>query len=56
MSDRFARLSRTIARALRHRPEQYGLALDKDGWTPLNVLIRPSRRGARPVTGLHPER
>ncbi len=39
MSERFERLSRTIAHALRHRPERYGLDLDKDGWTPLEALI-----------------
>lgn len=33
------RLSRIIAHALRHKPENYGLTLDKDGWVPLNDLV-----------------
>ena len=39
MSDRFFLLSRTIAHALRHHPEQYGLELDDDGWVPLEALV-----------------
>jgi putative RNA 2'-phosphotransferase len=47
MPDHFARLSRTIAHALRHRPEQYGLELDKDGWTPVETLVAALARDAR---------
>jgi putative RNA 2'-phosphotransferase len=39
MSDRLSGLSRTIAYALRHDPECYGLKLNEDGWTPLEALI-----------------
>ncbi len=38
-ADRYIRLSRAMAHALRHRPDRYGLALDKDGWTPLSGLV-----------------
>jgi putative RNA 2'-phosphotransferase len=47
MSERFERLSRTIAHALRHRPERYGLELDKDGWTPLEALIAALTRDSQ---------
>jgi putative RNA 2'-phosphotransferase len=47
MSDRFVRLSRTIAHALRHRPERYGLELNKDGWTTLDALVAALARDAQ---------
>lgn len=38
-------LSKTISHALRHAPEQYGLALDKEGWvTVLDLLAALHRR------------
>jgi putative RNA 2'-phosphotransferase len=43
----YKRLSKTIARALRHDPEEYGLELDSEGWTPVDDLLavlRPRRR------------
>jgi putative RNA 2'-phosphotransferase len=40
MPDRYAQLSRTIAHALRHDPERYGLVLDKGGWVALDALVR----------------
>jgi len=46
MSDRFVLLSRTIAHALRHDPERYGLELDEDGWVPLDTLVTALARGA----------
>jgi putative RNA 2'-phosphotransferase len=46
MSDRFVRLSRTIAHALRHNPERYGLELDEDGWAPLEALVIALARDA----------
>jgi putative RNA 2'-phosphotransferase len=39
MSARLERLSRTISYALRHRPEQFALELDNDGWVPLDALV-----------------
>ncbi|MGA7329333.1 MAG: RNA 2'-phosphotransferase [Rhodomicrobium sp.] len=39
MSDQFLRLSRTVAHALRHHPERYGLELNEDGWAPLEALV-----------------
>jgi putative RNA 2'-phosphotransferase len=40
----YKRLSQTIARALRHAPEAYGLQLDDDGWTPVEALLAALRR------------
>lgn len=38
MSDR-RRLSKLLARALRHQPEAYGLQLDAAGWTPVSAVL-----------------
>ena len=38
MSERSIRLSRMVAHALRHRPERYGLKLDRDGWVEVETL------------------
>jgi len=32
-------LSKTISHALRHKPDEYGIKLDKDGWIDLKILI-----------------
>jgi putative RNA 2'-phosphotransferase len=32
-------LSKAISHALRHKPEEYGINLDKDGWIELGILI-----------------
>ncbi|RPJ35666.1 MAG: RNA 2'-phosphotransferase [Planctomycetaceae bacterium] len=43
----YKRLSKTIARALRHDPAAYGVELDDEGWTPVETLLaalRPRRR------------
>lgn len=39
MSKRLDQLSRMIAHALRHHPDQYSLQLDEDGWVELDVLV-----------------
>lgn len=39
MTDRLLRLSRQVAHALRHRPEDYGLALDGEGWVGIEELL-----------------
>ncbi len=47
MSERSIRLSRVVAHALRHRPEHYGLELDRDGWVAVEALARAlAGRGA----------
>jgi putative RNA 2'-phosphotransferase len=40
----YKRLSQTIARALRHAPEAYGLQLDDEGWTSVEALLAALRR------------
>lgn len=50
----YKQLSKTIARALRHAPEEYGLTLDSEGWTPVDdllVALRKRRRAWRDLTG-----
>jgi putative RNA 2'-phosphotransferase len=37
-------LSRTISRALRHSPGEYGLALDAEGWVSLSDLVEALKR------------
>ena len=40
----YTRLSKTVARALRHAPEQFGLELDEQGWTPVQDLLAALRK------------
>ena len=39
MNERLIRLSKTISHALRHKPEEYGLQLDAEGWVPVETLL-----------------
>ncbi|HZS76893.1 MAG TPA: RNA 2'-phosphotransferase [Ktedonobacteraceae bacterium] len=39
MREDLVRLSKTISHALRHKPEQYGLTLDNEGWVPVQELL-----------------
>ncbi len=39
MNKNLVKLSKTISHALRHKPEQYGITLDHEGWVPLNDLL-----------------
>ncbi len=34
------KLSKTISYALRHKPEEFGLTLSKEGWVPVEELLR----------------
>ena len=49
MNDYLVRLSKTIAHALRHKPEDYGLTLDAEGWVAVDDLLAAlqKRFGAR---------
>jgi len=44
MDEKLVRLSKTIAHALRHKPEDYGLQLDAEGWVPIDTLLDALRR------------
>ncbi len=49
----YRQLSKTIAVALRHDPEKFGLTLDAEGWTPVKDLLaalRSRRREWRNLT------
>jgi putative RNA 2'-phosphotransferase len=39
----YVKLSKTISHALRHAPEEYGLTLDAQGWTPVETLLAALR-------------
>lgn len=49
MNEHQIRLSKTISHALRHKPEEYGLVLDSEGWVALDDLLTAlqMRFGAR---------
>jgi putative RNA 2'-phosphotransferase len=44
MEEHLVRLSKTIAHALRHKPEEYGLRLDAEGWVSIDELLDALRR------------
>jgi putative RNA 2'-phosphotransferase len=44
MNERLVRLSKTISRALRHAPADYGLVLDAEGWVQVEDLLAALRR------------
>lgn len=44
---RDAALSKLLALVLRHRPELYGLELDDEGWTSLDLLVNALQRDGR---------
>ncbi|MBA2392073.1 MAG: RNA 2'-phosphotransferase [Ktedonobacteraceae bacterium] len=44
MKEQLVTLSRTIAYALRHHPEQFGLTIDDEGWVPLDELLTALRQ------------
>src|SRR5579864_1959338 len=39
MNEYLTRLSKTMSHALRHKPEQYKLTLDNEGWVPTQDLL-----------------
>jgi putative RNA 2'-phosphotransferase len=41
------RLSKTISHALRHKPEEYGLTLDAEGWVEVEDLLAALRKKRR---------
>lgn len=48
----YKQLSKKVAYALRHAPEQYGLTLDNEGWTPVADLLAALRKRRREWQGL----
>ncbi|HEX7733400.1 MAG TPA: RNA 2'-phosphotransferase [Ktedonobacteraceae bacterium] len=54
MDEHLIRLSKTISHALRHKPGDYGLVLDAEGWVAVDDLLAALRRrlGSRRSIGL----
>ncbi|HLI68979.1 MAG TPA: RNA 2'-phosphotransferase [Ktedonobacteraceae bacterium] len=44
MDENLVRFSKTISHALRHKPEEYGLKLDSEGWVPVDDLLAALRQ------------
>lgn len=44
MDEHLVRLSKTISRSLRHKPEDYGLVLDAEGWVAVDDMLRVLRK------------
>lgn len=44
---RYVNLSKTVAHALRHAPERYGLTLDEKGWVSVDKLIEGLKNHSR---------
>lgn len=52
MAHRDVRLSKTLSHMLRHRPEQYGVALDDEGWVHFDTVLDALARHDRRMAGL----
>ncbi len=53
MQERLVRLSRVMSHALRHKPEQYGLTLDSEGWVPTEALLHALQRYSNQWRGIN---
>ncbi|OLT28964.1 RNA 2'-phosphotransferase [Actinomadura sp. CNU-125] len=47
---RAVRISKYLARHLRHRPDRIGLVLDREGWADVDELLAAAERHGFPVT------
>ncbi|WP_433339068.1 RNA 2'-phosphotransferase [Spirillospora sp. CA-294931] len=47
---RTVRISKYLAKHLRHQPERLGITLDKAGWVPVAVLLDACARNGFPIT------
>lgn len=47
MDNQYIKLSKTMAHALRHAPQNYGLILDEKGWTEVDNLIKGLKNHSR---------
>ena len=47
-------MSKAVSHALRHVPDQYGITLDEEGWTPVEALLAGLRRRRREWRDLSP--
>ena len=46
MTHQQTKISKTISYALRHRPDEFGLKLDVEGWVPINDLTKAASSNA----------
>ncbi|MEO3867934.1 RNA 2'-phosphotransferase [Nonomuraea sp. B12E4] len=47
---RMIRISKYLARHLRHDPQRIGITLDANGWVPVDVLLRAAATHGFPIT------
>ena len=50
MHDRLVRLSKYLAKYLRHAPHELGLTLQPGGWVPVDDLLSAARRRGFPIS------
>ncbi len=50
MQDRLVRLSKYLAKHLRHAPHEVGLTLQSGGWVPVDDLLSAARRHGFPIS------
>ena len=50
MHDRLVRLSKYLAKHLRHAPHELGLTLQPGGWVPVDDLLNAARRHGFPIS------
>ncbi|MGV9310062.1 RNA 2'-phosphotransferase [Nonomuraea sp. NPDC003727] len=50
MTDRTVRISKYLARHLRHDPAAIGITLDERGWVPIDELLAAAARHGFPIT------
>ena len=50
MDKRLVALSKFLSLALRHRPEEIGIVLDRDGWTDVATLLARAQAAGTPLT------
>jgi len=47
MEKKYIKLSKTMAHALRHAPQNYGLTLDEKGWVDIEALLQGLKKHSR---------
>ncbi|MCT9933484.1 RNA 2'-phosphotransferase [Planotetraspora sp. A-T 1434] len=50
MNERLVRVSKFLAKHLRHEPERIGIELDAHGWVEVGVLLRPAASHGFPIS------
>ena len=50
MNEELVEISKFISYALRHKPKDAGIKLDKEGWTNLDQLVQATRNNGLDLT------